>query len=166
VGRQVGSHGHQPQPQARPQDPRLWRPIVTNVVRQLDEATTSERIKHSFSTTSSCMTAWRWRALFLLFSQDLLLFFRSSGIMAAAAEAKDNLSEKVPACHASISSPLNESAAKLCIFETRRKCGLFSFFPQPLDWSATPNPHLSKQKENSGDREGKHVRDTLVYYIG
>lgn len=32
MGRQVGSHGHQPQPQARCQDSRLWRPSITELL--------------------------------------------------------------------------------------------------------------------------------------
>lgn len=53
----------------------------------------SERIKHFFSTTSSCMTAWRWRAFFLFFLD--LFFFRFSGIIAAATE-KDNTLRETP----------------------------------------------------------------------
>jgi hypothetical protein len=55
----MGSYGYQPQPQVWPQDPRLRRQISTLDVRQLD----TRRARIAFILiTSSCMTAWRWRA--------------------------------------------------------------------------------------------------------
>jgi len=82
--------------------------------------------------------------------------------MAAAAEAKDNLSEKVPACHASISSPLNESAAKLCIFETRRKCGLFSFFPNLLI-GRQPRTHIYRSRKRTVETEKESMLGILLF---
>lgn len=73
----MGSHGYQPQPQVWPQDPRLRRQISTLDVRQLD----TRRARIAFILiTSSCMTAWRWRAFSSSASMRRLFLDRSTDL--------------------------------------------------------------------------------------